>query len=155
MSPNRAGLPVDPTVSPAASPADAPCHVLLSPPKLGHVPLHVTDPALPPGTVLPPALRMRWLPVLGSLWLLVVPPASSIFQRPTGSPGRHRGTGGAQGAAARGGCWQRGVVLGLSSQGRVSGGWQEGDKEPGWVLGMGLEVLTRVEMSREVLSGPW
>ncbi|PKK17686.1 hypothetical protein A306_00000470, partial [Columba livia] len=86
MSPNRAGLPVDPTVSPAASPADAPCHVLLSPPKLGYVPLHVTDPALPPGTVLPPALRMRWLPVLGSLWLLVVPPASSIFQRPTGSP---------------------------------------------------------------------
>lgn len=46
-------------------------------------------------------------------------------------------------------------MLGASSQGRVSRGWQEGDKEPEWVLGMGLEVLTRVEMSREVLRGPW
>ncbi|NXX52530.1 HPLN2 protein, partial [Scopus umbretta] len=29
---------------------------------------------------------MHWILLLGSLWLLVVPPVSSIFQHPTGSP---------------------------------------------------------------------
>ncbi|XP_010562490.1 hyaluronan and proteoglycan link protein 2 isoform X1 [Haliaeetus albicilla] len=38
------------------------------------------------GTALPPALRMHRLLLLSSLWLLAAPPASSIFQRPTGSP---------------------------------------------------------------------
>uniref|UniRef100_A0A8C0EYI3 Hyaluronan and proteoglycan link protein 2 n=1 Tax=Bubo bubo TaxID=30461 RepID=A0A8C0EYI3_BUBBB len=67
-----------------------------SPPKLGYVPLHIPDThaSPPPGTVLPPALRMHQLLLLGSLWLLAASPASSILQRPTGSPGREQGPGG-------------------------------------------------------------
>ncbi|XP_050840765.1 hyaluronan and proteoglycan link protein 2 [Serinus canaria] len=38
------------------------------------------------GSVLPPALRMHRLLLLGCLWLLAAPPGSSIFQRPTGTP---------------------------------------------------------------------
>lgn len=65
-------------------------------------------PALSPGTVLPPALRMHGLLLLGCLWLLAAPPASSIFQRPTGTPGREQGLAGGRGAWVRIRAWGAG-----------------------------------------------
>lgn len=99
------------------------------------------SPALPPGTVLPPALRMHRLLLLSCLWLLAAPPVSGIFQRPTGTPGREQGLVGGQGAWERsraGGqdvepcreqglqgelgtavwCWRGEVMLGRSRQSR-------------------------------------
>lgn len=73
-------------------------------------------PALPLGSVLPSALGMHRLLLLSCLWLLAAPPASTIFQRPTGTPGREQGLAGGQGAWVRIRAWGAGCGARVESR---------------------------------------
>lgn len=82
---------------PAASPGLSSCVAL--------------TPLLPPGFLQSPALKMHRV-LFASLWLLAASPTSSIFQKPTGSPGREQGW--EQDTAAWGRCREVWAGAGLS-----------------------------------------